>query len=117
MEEILIIRKADFVTKEELLDHIAGALGFPAYFGRNLDALFDCLCDLDQRTNIALDPLSTASGDEGAGTADDAEVSAGDNGEVNAAGWYDGVCDTICDAALENENIRVFRVSYYSRVE
>ncbi len=27
-------------------DHIQEALGFPSYYGRNLDALYDCLTDM-----------------------------------------------------------------------
>ena len=100
MEDILIIRKTDFETKTELLDHIAAALDFPPHFGRNLDALFDCLCDLEQRINIALDPLPA--GDESSMASD-------------GTGWYDDVCHTVFDAALENENIRVFRVRHMQR--
>ncbi|WP_424184869.1 barstar family protein [Actinokineospora sp. G85] len=33
-------------SKRATLDAIAEALDFPAYSGRNLDALFDCLVDL-----------------------------------------------------------------------
>lgn len=33
-------------TKAEFLDRIAQALGFPDYFGRNFDALADCLADV-----------------------------------------------------------------------
>lgn len=33
--------------KAELLDAIANALDFPAWFGHNWDALSDCLADLD----------------------------------------------------------------------
>lgn len=31
---------------EAFMDSIAAALEFPDYFGRNLDALYDCLTDL-----------------------------------------------------------------------
>jgi RNAse (barnase) inhibitor barstar len=33
-------------TKAEALDAIGIALSFPAWYGRNLDALYDCLADL-----------------------------------------------------------------------
>ncbi|WP_410658080.1 barstar family protein [Amycolatopsis sp. lyj-112] len=34
------------VDKASILDAIAEALSFPDYFGKNLDALYDCLTDL-----------------------------------------------------------------------
>jgi len=34
------------VDREGLLEKMAGALGFPAYFGMNWDALNDCLTDM-----------------------------------------------------------------------
>ena len=37
------------LEKEDLLDAIASALGFPEWFGRNWDALEDCLGDLSWR--------------------------------------------------------------------
>ena len=39
-------------SKREALDAVGAALGFPAYFGRNLDALWDCLTDLDRPTAL-----------------------------------------------------------------
>ena len=33
-------------TKEKAHQHLQEALGFPAYYGRNLDALYDCLTDM-----------------------------------------------------------------------
>ena len=33
-------------TKEKAHAHLQEALGFPAYYGRNLDALYDCLTDM-----------------------------------------------------------------------
>jgi hypothetical protein len=36
--------------KEALLERLASALGFPAWFGGNWDALEDCLSDLSWRT-------------------------------------------------------------------
>lgn len=37
-------------TKEELHECIAEALGFPDWYGHNLDALMDCLTDLEDTT-------------------------------------------------------------------
>jgi len=33
-------------TKQEVLEQIATAFTFPAHFGKNLDALYDCMTDL-----------------------------------------------------------------------
>lgn len=38
---------SSWLTKEDALDALAAQLAFPDYFGRNLDALNDCLRDLD----------------------------------------------------------------------
>lgn len=37
-------------TKRELLDSFAATFAFPDYFGRNLDALADCLRDIEPVT-------------------------------------------------------------------
>ena len=39
-------------TLTEALDAVGRALDFPAYYGRNLDALWDCLGDLDRPTAL-----------------------------------------------------------------
>jgi len=36
-------------TKQDVLDKIAESFLFPAHFGKNLDALFDCMTDLVHR--------------------------------------------------------------------
>jgi RNAse (barnase) inhibitor barstar len=86
MEKILIIGANDFDKKKEALGYIASELDFPSYFGGNLDALFDCLCDIEDKVNIAIDPIEV---DE-------------------SPDWYEALYDTIVDAALENENINLF---------
>jgi len=55
-------------SKESMLKKAAGALEFPAHFGANLDALYDCLTDLPlqkgRRYAIHLDKLErNAAGD------------------------------------------------------
>ncbi len=39
-------------TKADFLVGIGTALAFPAYYGRNLDALWDCLTDLEDPTAV-----------------------------------------------------------------
>ena len=85
MEEVLFIREKDFKSKREALSYIASELDFPSYFGKNLDALFDCLAEMDEPVFIALDPVPT----------DDSKE------------WYQKICEVISDAAAENENIIV----------
>lgn len=41
-----VIDSAEHSGKLSMLDAIASALSFPDYFGRTLDALYDCLTDL-----------------------------------------------------------------------
>lgn len=41
-------------TTQAFYTQIAAVLGFGAYFGRNLDALWDCLTDLDRPTAVVL---------------------------------------------------------------
>jgi len=51
-------------SKDSMLKAIAAALEFPAYFGHNLDALYDCLTELKlepgHRYAIHLDNLERA---------------------------------------------------------
>ena len=35
-------------------DTLAEAFGFPEYYGRNLDALHDCLCEIGEDTAIVM---------------------------------------------------------------
>lgn len=39
---------AGLTTRDEVLARIGDVLGFPAYYGRNLDALADCLRDVKE---------------------------------------------------------------------
>ena len=35
-------------------EYIAKKLGFPEYYGNNLDALHDCLCEIGEETTVTL---------------------------------------------------------------
>ena len=41
-------------TPEAVYDYLTRELDFPAYFGRNLDALHDCLTDVSTPTRLVL---------------------------------------------------------------
>lgn len=54
-------------TKAEALAAIGKALAFPSYYGKNLDALWDCLSDLTEPTAlvwVAWEPLAVGSPDD-----------------------------------------------------
>jgi RNAse (barnase) inhibitor barstar len=52
-------------TGREVLTAIGEALGFPDYYGRNLDALNDCLGDLEGRTVLLWDGWGTLAREDG----------------------------------------------------
>ena len=45
-QHFLYVNLGEAQTKQDVLDAIAQAFLFPAHFGKNLDALFDCMTDL-----------------------------------------------------------------------
>ena len=45
-QHFLYVNLGEAQTKQDVLDAIAQAFQFPAHFGKNLDALFDCMTDL-----------------------------------------------------------------------
>ena len=49
-------------TAEAVYDHLEKELSFPAYFGRNLDALHDCLTDVGTPTRLVLTGASSPCG-------------------------------------------------------
>jgi RNAse (barnase) inhibitor barstar len=48
-QHFLYANVANAQSKQEVLECIADAFTFPAHFGKNLDALYDCLTDLVNR--------------------------------------------------------------------
>ena len=54
----VVLREADFATPAEAHEYLAGRLGFPDYYGRNMSALADCLAEagLPMLINVRIDP-------------------------------------------------------------
>jgi RNAse (barnase) inhibitor barstar len=48
-QHFLYANVATAQSKQEVLEGIADAFTFPAHFGKNLDALYDCMTDLVHR--------------------------------------------------------------------
>jgi len=95
MERLLVLREQRFDGKKDMLLYIAQELDFPDYFGNNLDALYDCLCDIDDCTNISFDPMP----------------------QEDSAEWYKKVAEVVFDAARDNENIKIFRQLHFEADE
>ena len=49
-------------TADAVYDYLTEELGFPDYFGRNLDALHDCLTDLSAPTRLVLTGTDSSCG-------------------------------------------------------
>jgi len=50
-----IFRMNTLLEREAIHDAFAERFSFPEYYGRNLDALHDCLTDLDEDIRIVLE--------------------------------------------------------------
>ena len=51
---ICILDGNNITDRETLHDTLAGSLHLPDWYGRNLDALYDCLTDIQDETEIRL---------------------------------------------------------------
>ncbi len=74
-------------TMEDIHRTFAEALDFPEWYGGNLDALYDCLTDLFEETEIVIE---------------NRDALAGVLGRRCAGFWR-----VLCDAARENRRIRI----------
>lgn len=53
MDKYFLVFDADY-DKKQLHEHIAKVLHFPSYYGKNLDALYDCLSEIRRDTCIGV---------------------------------------------------------------
>ena len=54
MQEVTI-KVSEFDTVEEIHEYLAEELEFPAYYGKNLSALYDVLTDISEDVRIIMD--------------------------------------------------------------
>lgn len=54
---LLLCDPNSFSSMEEVYDFFEKELSLPDWFGRNLDALYDCLTDISQPVTLLLPPL------------------------------------------------------------
>ncbi|WP_103583326.1 barstar family protein [Campylobacter concisus] len=52
--KIVILDAKKMLEKEKMYEHFAKKFDLPEYYGKNLDALFDCLCEINEPTLIKL---------------------------------------------------------------
>ena len=78
--------------RRETQEWLAEAFGFPSYYGFNLDALYDCLTDPCEETEVILTHTDGI--------------------------WTEGYCGSVIEvlreSAAENRNIRLFRTAEFT---
>ena len=52
--KIVILDAKKMVEKEKMHEYFAKKFDLPEYYGKNLDALFDCLCEINEPTLIKI---------------------------------------------------------------
>ncbi|MEH1010066.1 barstar family protein [Campylobacter concisus] len=52
--KIVILDAKKMLEKEKMHEYFAKKFDLPEYYGRNLDALFDCLCEINEPMLIKL---------------------------------------------------------------
>lgn len=52
--KIVILDAKKMLEKEKMHEYFARKFDLPEYYGKNLDALFDCLCEINKPTLIKL---------------------------------------------------------------
>ena len=58
-----VILNCEYLTeREQAHEYLAKMLSFPGYYGKNLDALYDCLTELSGRNLVLLNTALLSSG-------------------------------------------------------
>lgn len=53
-----LIDLSGIIDLETFLEYVSKRLDFPAYYGQNFDAFWDCLLDMDSNSEIKIEGLS-----------------------------------------------------------
>jgi len=61
--KIVILDAKKILEKEKMHEYFAKKFDLPEYYGKNLDALFDCLCEINEPTLIKLKNEDALQGD------------------------------------------------------
>lgn len=61
--KIVILDAKKMAEKEKMHEYFAKKFNLPEHYGRNLDALFDCLCEINEPTLIKLKNEDALQGD------------------------------------------------------
>lgn len=75
----IVLRESELATPGDVHCLLARKLGFPNYYGNNLDALEDCLGDIDSPTRIVIKRSAK-----------------------NPQAWFDGFEEVIRDSAIRS---------------
>jgi len=95
----VILNFQGLYSREAIHEYIARQMQFPHYYGRNLDALFDCLTDIDQPTAVGC----YFPEEEGLEKEDLDEVR-----RNRMKDYLERLQETFLDAEEENRNLAVF---------
>ena len=57
--EIIILDGRKMTSFDDLHDYLKKVMRFPSYYGRNLDALADCLSELGSHVTVILSDVNT----------------------------------------------------------
>lgn len=57
--EIIILDGRKMTSFDDLHDYLKKVMRFPSYYGRNLDALADCLSELGSHVTVILNDINT----------------------------------------------------------
>lgn len=78
----IIINGSEMTSRDSAHAHLAERLSFPNYYGRNLDALHDCLTEVNEPTHIIIEhcnEIALSLGSYGAALLEVLHISAQEN--------------------------------------